>query len=461
MGHDNMRVAPRPRAPSLEKPTLPRASERSPTHSLLPKSPGKDSQVITHGHRLEAIENLTRIAGKRERLGLKADEIIPPPLLDAELRLHADRPFDYADLEHDLALQMHRNAVKNGKPAQENSNERFKKILGIGWSGDQYIVAKPGVVLARVRSYYDALRIPRDRQMLPAIAYKMPDGTYGDCLWGDPVPPGAKVRLGVLPGEVFRDMLRRGRLAMGGTADAGSNRTNTRKFWNLTEHEVCVFEHDLAHLTGYMQWPEFIMLRRTLAEKPIDATKPSADKLHYLLDESMAFIPEGRHAALKALLDLPKRRPRNGHNYTYGEMYRHLAWRSQKQRDILGARLRREAEDLVVRTGGACRDGLNLNHDIWAEVTRDNEYQRKNNSAKWLASFQLALLTLGDLTAEKWIEETSRGELKKGDVLHRLFNETGEWTRHLKSKFGLLRDPKSDPWSTRAWQSIKESFSLG
>ena len=337
-------------------------------------------------------------------------------------------PLTWESFNRQVGEEMYWTMKDRGRPTESTSNLRMLALLGVGWNGDEPVIAEPTTIRKRLKVFYDERGIPADQRYDLAVAYRLPDDTFGFAFLGDDIPPGAVHYAGVLPSELFARMLVARAFVAGGHEMANGYVRQT------------TFEHDLAHVTAAMEHPQLVPALAAFSSR-VEAGHPIHNQVVYDTFESMACVLPENRSALLALLDLPATGDRIP---DLEEVEAHLAAKSPEERFELARRLDTEALPLVVELGGAARDGANMNHGLASFWLRGRlgyvrphmlipgEADRgtpESITPLRLAEGMLGLRYLADLTPERWFAEALAGS-PRGSALHGLMVESGEWWRY-------------------------------
>jgi hypothetical protein len=147
------------------------------------------------------------------------------------------------------------------KNAIENKRPYIKSLESLGYkfhvNGDQVTVDVPSLeqinqkIKAKMQSYVDSGRIKADDVLLPARAFTNEKNEVVLIPFGDPVPEGYKHFMsvagdGTLSSKDYTRAIREGKFPIGEVANDVRGNAQT------------VLEHDLAHVTAFMDNPEFM-----------------------------------------------------------------------------------------------------------------------------------------------------------------------------------------------------------
>jgi hypothetical protein len=359
-----------------------------------------------------------------------AKPLTPAGVIDAIARLEAmasgKAKFSWTAYEHAICagLQRDLDTLRRRMGAQTNTARLMAQLgLGIGSAPrHRHTIATPRTIVRRLKACFDALGVPADRRLIPAMVYVRRNGSEGWCEIGDPLPRGARPKMGLASDETFDRMVARGLLPVGST-----NHSNY-----ATEESLSAFGHDIiGHVTGYMEYSPlmgaFIDAAREREHR--DGRSAGRDRRWYQASETMAHIPRRHVEVVRSMLELPTTQ-----HPSIDDIEAHLRGLTPEAQRALAARLRARVLPCVVDLGGAARDYTNsTTHSISLLLERlltstvtTGQLSRpgvaaENVAVRCLAQAQAAMLTLCELTPERWIREATAESVEPDSLTRRLF----------------------------------------
>lgn len=115
--------------------------------------------------------------------------------------------------------------------------------------------------------------------------------------FGETIPPGFLAYEGVLDPDTYFDLISKGQYVLG---------LPKNKYADGSKFYITIFDHDLAHVTTFIQFPEVMKYLARLAEHRLQESyqkdNSSDDYPYFLPFEAWNYIPQKHHAQFRALV---------------------------------------------------------------------------------------------------------------------------------------------------------------
>lgn len=323
--------------------------------------------------------------------------------------------------------------------AKLNGDEHVRNLERLGYRfGKQVETPSLENLVARYRSeiqkHVRSGRISSSDILMPALVFRLPDGKYQSVAIGDPIPKGAQWVYTVLPGPVFSKAIRSGHFPMGGSTESNSN-------YSLN---LSLFEHDTAHLTSFLENPEYMKAIRQAASRsrkgqPLlsEEEKQAHEMRWYYASESLSLPRPERRDEILRILSLPPPSPGvllKNSSFTVNEVKDHLLkTKTEAQIKNLSEEIKKKFLRFRKQYGGAGNDLRNAHEEHDILLGHFNKLRTASNpmeQAEALAKVEVALVELGRVTPAEWVlEVTKPTKLTLGTKLYNIVCLSGIWTR--------------------------------
>ena len=265
----------------------------------------------------------------------------------------------------------------------------------------------------------------------PAFVFLL-KGKYIWLRYGDPIPPGAnrKWMSGLLPSDIYNKMLSDGYFPMGEDIPVGTQYSHDTYF--------SAIEHDLAHLTGFLENPVYMKLIRQLAEAKVTQTKDeilgNANPSYYF-SETMVALRKNKIDELLGYLLLPPG-AKDPRVLTLSSIEEDLLSRPFDEVKRL-ARFIFDNYDIYFEAfGGAAREWEDgSHHDFFRNIIPYMSPSEEPNAAlliKNVARLELSILWLNQLTLDDWYQAALAGHAIPKTDLHKFI-----WRKRLSGPTGV------------------------
>lgn len=236
----------------------------------------------------------------------------------------------------------------------------------------------------------------------PVIALEAPNGDDIVIQFGEPVELGS-VSIGLIPGEVYGQFLADGKFPIGDSEISNSG--------------IPAFFHDISHLAGFLENPEYMRLLRKYAKAKITRNLPNTGKRSYFFNEGLTVLnPEYFNQINRTLLLSDSMRSRL-QDVSLKEIYDFLALQPKEDLLILSKELHLMLYNpkIVQVLGGAGRDPFSYNSyplhglihpdsfELLKFFTRARDKQFTSN-LMGLTRAQIALIKLQEINVNDWFD---------------------------------------------------------
>jgi hypothetical protein len=334
-----------------------------------------------------------------------------------EIRLYRE----LRDRGDEMVLALERLGFRGFKPGETIHVPTFEEMIARYNAEIDRIVAS------------DPKRYPANSVLRAARVFRDPEGKAVFIPYGEPIPRG----LGLVPEEkifesdVWIDMLAQGYLPI------------AEVVYNLVTRRAPNIWHDIAHFTGNMDHPDYMVAlveeaRRvqkfygSLTEK---AKEKFGERL-YAVSEQAILVPPEHMPALQKIFDLHASMPAvppAGSVYLYKNVLEHVEKLSPATIELVADDLHRNGLSLVKSLGGLRRDvilndhygsfvgaGAGLDHGLWVALERNNwiklNFEQKVSA---VAAYQTLLANAGRITARDWVEGSLQREVNPNSMIHK------------------------------------------
>ncbi len=265
--------------------------------------------------------------------------------------------------------------------------------------------------------------INKEDVLKPAFVFKTADEKFIWKTFGEKVPENARLWGGVLTTEIYNKMIKEGFFPMGSEEH--------------TPTLISAFEHDLAHLTGFMENPEFMKAIKKLADFDSSNQTDYQKQRAYYFNEGAITISSANDKQLFKTLRLSDEMKHNPSKVSYEEMLTYL--KSIRHEELEKTRLAiLKSEDFYTVSGGAGREPMSRIrhpfHDIVQTKKRTLSQAKEDANGVFrpvvvieqLAAFQVMMLKFREVKATDWLYAINH-TVKKDSSVYNLFIDKKLW----------------------------------
>lgn len=275
-------------------------------------------------------------------------------------------------------------------------------------------------------------KIKKEDVLRPAFLFTT---LHGEIIWrryGQEIPKGAKIYWDIISPEVYAKMIVEGFFPAG---DA-----------TLTPTRIPTFQHDLAHLTSFMEHPHYMALIKKLGMAQASGLMGLSENLSqrmYFLNEGLMVYKNGAKDSILNLLLLSDSMKKSPSQVTLAQMEAYLKKKSHDELEQAFLQLTRDSDNYFDYMGGASREpysrGTSPIHDPiralrFNIVSYDSSAQRIY-SVKELAKLQIFLLRLRDVSIEDWFIAGLAPQVPNSSPIFRLFDDPRIWENDNVAEF--------------------------
>jgi len=264
----------------------------------------------------------------------------------------------------------------------------------------------------------DSGKVGREDVLLPAFVFKL-GKKYIWLQYGDPIPPGAKSSGDVLSEFYFNKMVSEGFFPMG------------NQF--IIQTRIASFEHDMAHLTSFLQFPKYMALVRQTSAKVFKGNiiprEDEGKRIHFL-GESLSLINEASKTEMFSSFLFPQ--GKSIYDFTHAEVTAHL--KTLPKEDVMNMllNLTENYQRYFDHIGGSTRDYVNGANDplytpyrvMISDAIAAIKYEERFEQA---ASIQIILIRLSQTKLEDWFKAIEKVDLDPNSSIGKLFKDDAVW----------------------------------
>lgn len=356
------------------------------------------------------------------------------------------------NFHYNLNSPSNKTVFYNDKSYSRDHVRILRSILGIPNLKQSFLPTLKQIVMgyeAKMDQYVRAGLIKQENVLHPAFIFKSGD----QIIWlryGESIPPSAVPYEGLVPSHQYFKMLADGFFPLGGKHAATSNYGYNRSSY------ISEFEHDLAHLTGFIQNPNYMQLLRNVSAAkylalnnlPDAASKKNDDipDASYYFSEGMIVLRRGNSSSLLKKLILPKA-SENRSVPTLTEIENHLKQITREDLETLASHLSKNYVTYFEAFGGGARELENSDnpiHDPIRALLKELTFYTEPGARKWIkvknvsalplekliktmAKVELAIVWLKEISLDEWAQAAVYKDLDKNSKIHQLMCESGIW----------------------------------
>lgn len=261
-------------------------------------------------------------------------------------------------------------------------------------------------------------KVSREDVLMPAFVFRV-GSKYIWLKYGEQIPHGAKSEGDVLPDHIYNKMVSEGYFPVG------------NQF--ITPTRISSFEHDLAHLTAFLQYPQYMAQMRRLATKIVRGEiipRDELDRRSYILGESLSLINESTKSEMFSHFLSPP--GKSIYEVTHAEMTAYL--KTLPPELIMGklSILNQNYQRYFDNMGGSTRDFVNGSYNSLHVPYKVMIYDaisdmRHENRVETVASMQIIFIRLSETKLEDWFEGLDKVQLDKNSPLRKFFEDDAVW----------------------------------
>lgn len=256
----------------------------------------------------------------------------------------------------------------------------------------------------------------------PAFVFKRKDGVYQILKYGETIPRNAEFIGDVLPTFTFDHAVSKGFFPIG-----NETITNTR---------VSSWEHDLSHLTSFIENPHYMAQIKRQAEQDskrmlnVYATKA---KRKYFLGESLVLVRPERKVELFNLLPMTTEMKKNPNAFSFSNIIYQVAKLDQQQLIHIANTISYRYERYFQNLGGASRDplstvGIHIHTPLRVFIDDAKRMDvTKESTVKTFAKMQYALMRFSEVSLEEWFASADNAQIDKNSNVGKVFEEQRVW----------------------------------
>jgi hypothetical protein len=266
----------------------------------------------------------------------------------------------------------------------------------------------PGGLVANVREIFAAYKkaMRNEKEVLhPKFIFRLPDHSLIGLEPGEAIPKGAMLEGDVLTEKDFATLLAKGIFPIGNH--------------KISNTGISTFEHDLAHLTAFIESPEYMRLWRKHAMRNITSVTSKINIMQsweYFLGEGLVIMRDETKAHLNELLAWPLELFNRRDSISLGEVVDHLRALPVKELQLRAERLSSQYGKYTHILGGGGRDPVSYQgswaHDWVYFLVKHMDYRTGDPSSlkvEEMAKLELFLFNLKDIKLSDWFVTPEEG----------------------------------------------------
>ena len=260
--------------------------------------------------------------------------------------------------------------------------------------------------------------IKEEDVLTPAFVFVLPNLEVTWIRYGDPIPAGAKLHKRILTDRVFYRMVANGFYPIGNDF--------------IVPTKISSFEHDLAHFTSFVQYPEYMAHLRRYAEKKIKNRQGyfHLENREYFVGEGLVLIKPQMREELMFILNFTPSMRADLDNINYTSLVRYLETAPLDQVIDRLTYLNKNFDKYFDIYGGAGRDPLSgknsLFHNPYKVMIEKALFDLNEGRTASTAGLQMILIKLSRTTLDDWFEVLEGSEYKN-PAIKNLFSDRGVW----------------------------------